>query len=93
MDKVIGKPDGGDIKPPTASYKVVREYASNFGKYYVQVEVSGQGAVSQYTQVASAYIGVGGFCPCDANGDIYFATDAAVGSQMGTKIEIWGYYI
>lgn len=31
--------------------------------------------------------------PCDANGDIYFWTDAAHGAECDVYIRIWGYYI
>lgn len=41
MSKVLLEPLE-EVKPKPASYKVIREYASNFGKYYVQVEVNGQ---------------------------------------------------
>lgn len=40
------------------------------------------------------YQGTGAhWCPCDANGDIYFSTTVSAGDTANMWIEIWGYAI
>ena len=48
-----------------------------------------QTQVISTTQVANLYIGVGGICPCDSNGDIYFTH---TGELDGVWIVINGYW-
>ena len=46
-----------------------------------------------YTQTANVFMFGSGVVPCDANGDIYFLTDAVHGAEMTVFIRINGYWI
>jgi hypothetical protein len=50
-------------------------------------------AIHQHTQVANQLVEISGTVPCDANGDVYFYTDAVEGGAMTVYWRIWGYYI
>jgi len=47
----------------------------------------------QETQVANAYISNTGKVTCDANGDVYFWTDAVTAAKAAVYLVIYGYYI
>jgi hypothetical protein len=47
----------------------------------------------QETQVANNYISNTGLVTCDANGDVYFWTDAVTAAKAAVYLVIYGYYI
>ena len=50
-------------------------------------------ALAIHSVVANQWIDNSGVVPCDANGDIYFTTDAVHGAEFGIYMRIWGYWI
>ncbi len=50
-------------------------------------------ALELLSQVSNAYIANSGVVPCDANGDVYFTTDAVHGAEWAIYMRIWGYWI
>jgi hypothetical protein len=64
------------------------------GKYLtLGYDASNVGAVSVRSQVTNLWIDSSGIVPCDANGDIYFETDAVHGAEFAAFLRIYGYFI
>ena len=71
-------------------------YAScpTVGQYAALQTVTGiNAAVEVRTQVANVLTANSGIVPCDANGDIFFRTNAVHGAEVTVYIRIFGYWI
>ena len=49
--------------------------------------------LAERVQVSNLFNGQRGIVPCDANGDVYYHTDAVHGAEFSCHIRIWGYFI
>lgn len=89
LSSVFGVPAG--IKAVKLSVQLQCNTAGKYANFGINSTYNYM--LGQIIQVANAKIVMQGDVNCDSNGDIYFATDAATGSEMSVYVRIWGYYI
>ena len=72
----------------------VAGYCATVGKRFRIGPSSTYGdALEIHCQAANVWSDNSGVVPCDANGDVYFTTDAVHGAEFAVYMRIWGYWI